>query len=53
MRQLIDRLIEPRLDRGQELIASSLGMVLGIALGAVVLACLTYDCPKLVSALFG
>ena len=53
MKQLIDRLIEPRLDRNQELIASSLGMVLGIALGGVVLACLSYECPKLVSALFG
>ena len=53
MRQLIDRLIEPRLDRSQELIASSLGMVLGIAVGGVVLACVAYECPKLVSALFG
>ena len=51
MRQLIDRLIEPRLDRGQELIASSLGALLGVAI-AVLLACLALACPQLIHGLF-
>ena len=53
MRRLVDRLIEPRLDRGQDLIASSVGLVLGVAIGGVLLACLAYECPKLISALLG
>ena len=52
MRRLIDRLIEPRLDRGHDLIASSAGLVIGVAIGGVLLTCLAYECPKLISALF-
>ena len=53
MKRLIDRLIEPRLDRSQDMLASSVGLVLGVAIGGVLLACLAYQCPKLISALFG
>ena len=52
MRQLFDRLIDPRLDRSQELIASSLGVVLGIAVGAV-LACVAFTCTQPIHSVLG
>ena len=49
VRSLIDRLVDPGLDRGHEIVASALGVFLGVAigLGTVVVS------PMLIDTLFG